>query len=298
MSETNMKRWFKALSAGLLALAAVASAPKSAQAQEIQLTGPLAGAPAVRKLRLYREGRFEIAPTVSFTLLDEYRRTIFAGARLNYNLTEWAAIGVYGAYGAASLATDLTTQVDAKSPRYLGPGSPTDPKADPPAGSTAIRNPNVAKSFDEQTARLQWIAAPQLTLVPFRGKLALFEKAFVDTDAYIHLGVAAVGVKDRKDCGAAGQSKCSADYETTSRVAIAPTFGLGLTFYPSDLVSFGFEYRALPFSWNRAGFDTRGSGTDGKFPDGKINSDDRTFKFNQMVSIFVGFSLGDRKTSE
>jgi outer membrane beta-barrel protein len=284
MSETNMKRWFKALSAGLLALAAVASAPKSAQAQEIQLTGPLAGAPAVRKLRLYREGRFEIAPTVSFTLLDEYRRTIFAGARLNYNLTEWAAIGVYGAYGAASLATDLTTQVDSKAPLKLGPGG-------------SITNPNVGESFDAQTARLQWIAAPQLTLVPFRGKLALFEKAFVDTDAYIHVGAAAVGVKERKDCGT-DSTKCSENFETASRVAIAPTFGLGLTFYPSDLVSFGFEYRALPFSWNRAGFDTRGSGTDGKFPDGKINSDDRTFKFNQMVSIFVGFSLGDRKTSE
>ena len=37
------------------------SRPKRS-AQEIQLTGPLAGAPAVRKLRLYREGRFEVAP--------------------------------------------------------------------------------------------------------------------------------------------------------------------------------------------------------------------------------------------
>ena len=47
----------------------------SASAQEIQLTGPLAGAPAVRHMRHYREGRFEIAPTASFSLLDEYRRT-------------------------------------------------------------------------------------------------------------------------------------------------------------------------------------------------------------------------------
>ena len=55
-----------------------------------------------RHLRLYREGRFEIAPTVSFTLLDEYRRTILVGARLNYNIRDWLAIGVWGAVGAIS----------------------------------------------------------------------------------------------------------------------------------------------------------------------------------------------------
>src|SRR5579884_3135109 len=89
---------------GSVAIAATCAAlatswPRDAAAQEIQLTGPLKGAPAVRDLRLYREGRFEIAPTVSFTLLDEYRRTILVGARLNYNIKDWIAIGVWGAYG-------------------------------------------------------------------------------------------------------------------------------------------------------------------------------------------------------
>ena len=73
----------------------------SASAQEIQLTGPLAGAPAVRHERLYRDGRFELAPTVSFTLLDEYKRAILFGARAQYNITDWLAVGV----AAASTAT-------------------------------------------------------------------------------------------------------------------------------------------------------------------------------------------------
>ncbi|MBM4363170.1 MAG: hypothetical protein FJ104_10850, partial [Deltaproteobacteria bacterium] len=55
------------LAAGLAWLAG----EQTASAQEIMLTGPLAGAPAVRQLKLYREGRFEVAPAVSFTLLDE-----------------------------------------------------------------------------------------------------------------------------------------------------------------------------------------------------------------------------------
>ena len=53
----------------------------------------------------------------------------------------------------------------------------------------------------------------------------------------------------------------------------------------------GVEYRALPFNWNRAGFDSRGSGTNGNFPDGQVNTQDETFRFNQMITISVGFSL-------
>src|SRR5207253_1868995 len=89
-----------------------AASETTAEAQEIQLTGPLAGAPAVHKMRLYREGRFEFAPTASFTLLDEYRRTIFIGGRLQYNIKEWLAIGAWGGYGVVSLTTDLTDQID------------------------------------------------------------------------------------------------------------------------------------------------------------------------------------------
>jgi hypothetical protein len=58
------------------------------------------------------------------------------------------------------------------------------------------------------------------------------------------------------------------------------------------------EYRAYPFAWNRGGFDSRGGGTDGNFPDNKINKEDRTFKFNQMVFLAAGFSFPAPKTSD
>ena len=247
----------------------------SAQAQEIQLTGPLAGASPAKHLRLYREGRFEIAPTVSFTLLDEYRRTIFLGGRLQYNIKDWIGIGVWGAYGAGSITTDLTDQIDKTATR----GSP-------------LTSSNVTPgNFGDQTARMKWIAAPQITITPFRGKLAIFQKIFVDTDAYIHGGVAFVGLDERADCGDSGQVGCTdpKSFDLASRTAIAPTFGLGLSFYINKLLSLGAEYRAVPFSWNRGGFDSRGAGNNSKFPDDKVNSDDRTFKFNQMITIAVGF---------
>lgn len=289
MAEATMaRRWTRSaqslgvkLAAGAAALVALV-ATRPAEAQEIQLTGKLKGAAAVKQLRLYRQGRLELAPTVSFTLLDEYRRTILTGARIQYNLRDWIGVGLWGAYGAVSLATDLTDQIDQRAPR------------------DARTAANVGRSFNDQTAKIQWVAAPQVQLVPFRGKLAIFNSIFVDTDAYFHLGAAFVGLQERGDCARGGATPCDSpgSFTLQSRTAIAPTFGLGLSFYASDLVSIGLEYRALPFAWNRAGFNTRGAGNDAKFPDDKVDSQDQTFKFNQMVTLSVGIFPQKRQTSE
>jgi hypothetical protein len=137
------------------------------------------------------------------------------------------------------------------------------------------------------------MAVPQVTFSPFRGKLAFFQKLFLDNDLYLHGGVAFVGVKEREDCGGPAGVACTdvASFKRTDRVAIAPSFGLGWAFYPSNFISFNIEYRAFPFSWNRGGFDSRGAGPDAQFPDQKINSEDRTFQFNQMVFLALGFHL-------
>jgi outer membrane beta-barrel protein len=265
-----------ALVAAAATLVAVMAAAKPAAAQEIQLTGPLAGAPSVRKLRLYRQGRFEIAPGIGQTLLDEYNRTTFVTLRLQYNIFDFLGIGIYGGFGAINSATDLTDKIQSTSPRNT---------------RTAINVPALnGPSFADQTAKLKYMVGPQITFSPFRGKLAVFQKLFVDTDLYVHVGGTAVGVEERKDCTAC---TVQSSFATTTRTAFAPTFGLGLTFYTHGLVSVNIEYRAFPLlsGSNRGGFDSRGGGPDGNFPDNKIDSSDRTFKFNQMVGLSVGFSL-------
>jgi hypothetical protein len=88
-------------------------------------------------------------------------------------------------------------------------------------------------------------------------------------------------------------------FTTQTRTAIAPTFGLGLSFYIAKFMSLGLEWRALPFAWNTGGFDTRGGAPGGRFPDNKINKDDREFKFNQLLSISLGFYFPTKlKSSE
>jgi outer membrane beta-barrel protein len=287
-----MKRRFDRAVLASVAVACALSTAGVARAQELELTGPLKGAPAARHLRLYREGRFEIAPTASFTLLDEYRRTILFGARVNYNIKDWIAVGFWGAYGLISSNTNLASEID--NPNT---GAPRDPL-------TAI-NVNHSQSpyggyapFTDQTAKMNWVLAPQVTFIPFRGKLAIFNKIFVDADFYAAAGLAFTGIQERADCGGGGQPICSspASFALASHMEIGPTAAVGFTFYPGDWISFGVEYRALPFNWNRAGFDSRGSGTNGNFPDGQVNSQDETFKFNQMITISVGFSLPAKPT--
>jgi len=278
-----MKRRFVRVILATLCMLGIVASSGRAGAQEIQLTGPLKGAPAVRHLRLYREGRLELAPSVSFTLLDEYRRTILIGGQLNYNLLDWLSVGVWGAAGAISTTTDLADRIDALSPRDPLTADNINHSQSPYGGNA---------SFNDQTAKISYVVAPQLTFTPFRGKLAIFNKIFVDTDFYVAGGVGFVGLQEREDCGGGGgQLACNnpKSFDLASTTKIAPTFGVGLKFYPGGFWSLGVEYRALPFAWNRSGFDERGSGPGNNFPDQKINSDDETFQFNQLVTIALGF---------
>jgi hypothetical protein len=273
-----------------------------AQAQEIQLTGPLAGAPAVRKLRLHRDGRFEVTPNVSFTLLDEYNRTIMPGLRLQYHFLDWLGIGVWGGYGF-QYTTGLSDQLQEKAIDERGC------TANPTKRECRLTAVNLTRNdlYDDQLARLQFAVAPEITFVPFRGKIALFSALFVDTDINIFLGPAVVGLQERAECGRDTEGAridanptCAAQssFVLENRVTVAPTFGLGLNFYPTSIFGFGAEWRGLPYEWNTSGFDNAGGGPDGEFPDNNVNGADREFKFNSLITVNFIFRFPDLELSE
>jgi len=287
------KRLLTALTAGL----ALLGVTERSQAQELYLTGPLAGAPAVRKLRLYRQTRFEIAPAVSFTLLDKYQRTILFGARLQFNFTDWLAIGGWGALGSAvrlpTALTDNIQKVNANRRAVFAPGGDCAPPNDPNAAifkgprlTQRLTEVNLGPELKKQLGGIDWVVAPQITLTPFRGKLALFQSIYLDTDLYISAGPAFVGLTERKNC-----DPCAGHFQTAKRTTISPTFAVGLSFYVNKWSSLGFEYRGLPFAWNIGGFDTAGGGKDSQFPDNKISDADQRFRFNQMMTISYNFYL-------
>jgi hypothetical protein len=307
LCASGLRHTRKAAVASLAGLALLGISAESS-AQEIQITGPLAGAPAVRKLRLHREGRVEVAPNVSFTILDEYQRTIMPGLRVTWHPTDYLGFGVWGGYGF-QYATGLTEELQEKAVERRACGDRASSKAcrltevnltrpganlDGDGNETTTRTGRLS---DDQLGRIQWVAAPQITLIPFRGKLALFASLFVDTDVNIFLGPAIIGLQERKTCGFdeekndQGIPSCSNSFELGGRVTVAPTFGLGLNFYPSQFIGFGAEWRGLPFAWNPSGFDNHGGGNDKEFPDTAVNGDDREFKFNSMLTVHLSIQF-------
>lgn len=309
-TKTQMKRWIGALT---LASAATAAAPE-AFAQDIQIRGPLANARSVARMVRYREGRFSLTPTFGVTLQDEFSRELLVGARAEYHFTDWLGVGVWGAGAVAHIDTSLTDQVVQRSP-----------------GNT----PNVPNrdNFNQQVGRRNWLVDLHVSFIPLRGKFALFQNLVADVDFYVTGGVAFVGVEERADAtlasstvGLDGATAANSvrDWRNnqvarSSRVAIAPTFGFGINFFINRFVSIGFEYRAMPFSWNRAGTDENSvenlcgpngttscegfsdivatyfrSSSNPRAANGRravIDENDRSFSFNQMVMLGVSIYL-------
>lgn len=270
--------------------------PDVASAQEVQITGPLAGQPAVRHMRVYRQGRVQLAPFANFTLQDEFSRTIGFGATIQYHLTDWFGIGAWGFFSPIHIDTALTDQV-------VQTGQTTD--------RNALSLPN-RQFFSEQIGTIDWAAALQLTFVPLRGKLSLFQKIFLDADFYISLGFGFAGISERADvtsesglCATAPGASATPSTDLcvatqanrASRVAAAPTFGVGLSIYANEYMALNLEWRAMPFAWNTSGTDEGGRNTSGQldtsgtFPDHAINSSDRAFHLNHMFIIGWSFYL-------
>ncbi len=148
------------------------SGTHSASAQEVQVTGPLADAPAVMRLRLWRENRLQLEPFFAFTFGDDYSRSLIFGGEARYSFLDWLGIGIWGGGSFVHLNTDLTRQVRDK-------------------GVTTNRNrlslPS-RENFPDQIGRLDWLAGVDVHFTPFRGKLAMFQKGFVDADLDFFIG--------------------------------------------------------------------------------------------------------------
>lgn len=296
---SRVKRWAITSAATLLlstlSLASVALVATGASAQEIEVQGPLAGAPAVIGLRDYRQMRLQLQLHAAVTLEDEYSRAILGGGQLMFHFVDWLGIGAWGGYSLLDVDVDLTEQVKTKGQ----------------TNEVNVLSLPSARDFDKQVARIKWVVAPQLSFIPLRGKLGVFEKLFVDTDFYVAGGVAFVGLQERapvtKDqfdtCRRRGQSagvsgslqaEVSCFRETQAqrqdRVAIAPTFALGLSLYFSNWVAMTMEWRGMPFAWNTSGTDESGDAA-GDFPDDVIDEKDRLNHFNHMFTLGLAFYL-------
>ncbi len=257
-------------------------------AQDVQVSGPLAGAPAVMNQRLWRDMRLHVEPFFAFTIADEYSRSLIVGGEARFHFLDWLGIGGWGGYSVATLDTNLTQEIQAK-------------------GETTNANRldlPTRENYPDQVGRINWWSGVELHFVPFRGKLAMFQKVFVDADIDVFVGAAFVGVEERKNAvgvpaqppAEPGYSDCIIQGETaidtgclgsqtarSKRTVIAPSFGIAFNAFFKEFVGLSFRWRGIPFKYNTGGTDNNN--------DGEINADDRLRQFNNMFSVGLIFTL-------
>jgi hypothetical protein len=273
-----------ALAVGLVLGDGLHTGASSASAQDVYVTGPLAGAPAVKKLRLWREMRLHVEPFFAFTVGDEYSRSLIVGGEVRFHFLDWLGIGGWGGYSVAKVDTNLTKEIQAKAPPN-------------PAGDVLDLPEN--ENFPAQIGRINWWSGVELHFVPFRGKLAMFQKVFFDADLDFFVGAAFVGVEERAN--AVGQPPggvvefCQIEgnpmdegcrdsqLARSKRTVVAPSFGVAFSAFFHDFLGIALRWRGIPFKYNTGGTDNNG--------DSVIDSNDRIKQFNNMFSVGLIFVL-------
>ncbi len=319
------------LTSSAFAFLAAALAASSANAQEIQLRGPLANAPSCRQCVQYRAGRAVLSPSFGVTLQDDFQRSLVFGLQGAYHFNDVIGLGLYAGYAAVGIPTGLANAAQ----NYTGIPDPMDPTVRTMPFVPSYNVPDREK-FTQQIGRMGlMLALPQLTITPLRGKLALFQNIFLDADIYLFGAPALIFVTERKNFDAASGPNTvrplndpdvtASQTQTASRPAFTAMFGAGFNFYVNRFISLSFEYRAYPFSWNTSGTDEntsamtcganqmsacRGSpdylvpaGMNGTIQPGPasmggtaggrflIDENDRSFRWNSMFNFSVNIFL-------
>ena len=81
----------------------------TASAQDVHLSGPLAGATSVKKLRLWRDTRLHVEPFFAFTIGDEYARSLIVGGEVRFHFVDWFGIGGWGGYTVGRASPETRT---------------------------------------------------------------------------------------------------------------------------------------------------------------------------------------------
>ncbi|NNE18956.1 MAG: hypothetical protein HKN10_10815 [Myxococcales bacterium] len=258
----------------------------TARAQDVQVSGPLAGATSVKKLRLWRAMRLHVEPFFAFTIGDEYARSLIVGGELRFHFTDWLGIGGWGGYTVGQLNMDLTDRIQSS-------GATADPnRLDLPS----------RQRYPDQIGRVNWWSGVEVHFMPFRGKLAMFQKVFFDADLDFFVGAAFVGVEERANTQIQRDSITEPQYCTplgattpqdpgclqsqlarSKRTVVAPSFGVSFNAFFHDFLGIALRWRGIPFKYNTGGTDNNN--------DGQIDRNDRIKQFNNMFTVGLIFVL-------
>lgn len=224
----------------LLALAVVATVLTgvTASAPAYAQVNPLDDLPAVRNKVLLHEGRHALTPMFSFTANDPYVSNLMLGVSWRYYLQSWIAVGA-DVFAGGGVETTLTRKIE----RELT----TD-----------------EKSFSLATSSLRMLMHGTVELVPIEGKLMTIGDFLMRMDLHFMAGI--------------GMALVAGTGRLDDQISIMPMFGVGMRFFPTEGIAFGFDVRDMII--DRV-LSTR---RDGGIPESE-------FGHNWTISVFVSFFL-------
>ncbi|GMV42944.1 MAG: hypothetical protein AMXMBFR64_46600 [Myxococcales bacterium] len=233
-----MKRLPLLMPLAVVLAVSVTLTPTRAAAKE----GPLDGAPAIMQQTLWREGRFEIAPTVGISIPDPYtgavayETPVFVGLQANYFILEWLGVGLDINYGI-STNTDLHDQVDrelrAKQNAICPDPGPTASEDDKTLRLDCLGSLKLTDTI--RTASPELLVTANVSFVPVQGKFMAFDGLLLHYDLHFLLGAGIALMRGEPDSKAA---------DLFGGVAFAgPLFGLGARTFFNDWFGLNLEFR-------------------------------------------------------
>ena len=227
-----------------------------------QRKNPLDEQPAVRRRLLYLPGRFEVAPSMGMTFLQDFKHAVLFGMKAEYHIPwcfgakhfkECLSVGASVHASAPALAWDTELTREIKS--TLGT------EFDQPE----INPAPTKKAMDDAVSHVMLLAvAPYIAYTPWLGKMSLLGQVFFNFDFYVMAGLGMAYFQ------AGNIEKYSGDLqldvqEKNGGMRFGPAFGVGARFYILKWLAIQFDFRDIYLSRklgqgrNSAGFDRNGS---------------------------------------
>jgi len=263
-----MKRFAIVLSA---LPATMAVLPRAARAELPERVSPLADAPAVRHRVELREKRFEIGPSITTTVGQDFYHAVMVGGRLGIHLTDWIAISAAGAVNVAPTTFPSSFNSTLMDTGVLPAKGGTD--RTPPRSEALLGQNRISQMF-----------GGQLELSPISGKYALFSSIFANYDIYLFGGIGLLNfTADSVTPGHCTEVHPWVNSCPVTGLKVGPTFGAGMHTFLGDFVSLNLEFRDIMVKNNAAGRDTNG--------DMLVDDDDQSIGHNFMVGLALTLFL-------
>ena len=258
-----------------------------------QRKNPLEGQPAVRKRVLYLPNKFEIAPSIGMTFLQDFRHGFLVGLKAEYHIPwcfgskhykDCLSVGASFHYVAAEWDTELTTEIkNTLSDNF------DNPKINPAP---------TKKALDDAFNHIVFMAtAPYIAYTPWLGKMSLLGQVFFDFDFYVMAGLGMVYLRAGQIEKYASSDELNLDVrDKNGGLRLGPSFGIGARFYVLNWLAIHFAFRDIYLSQamgqgrNAAGFDRNGS-VDPQSGQIIIDKSDRVSEHVMYFTVGVSFML-------